>query len=76
MTAADLLSWGPELAQYLAEFRDCFGRSELRGILATYVRWQLGELPRKSVEPMALAEGVKPRTCRSFWPVMSGTGSR
>ena len=66
MTAEDLLSLGPELAGYLDEFRDCFGRSEPRGKLATYVRGQLGELPRKSVEPMALAAGMKPRTLQEF----------
>ena len=66
MTAEDLMSLGPELAEYLDEFRDCFGRSEPRGKLATYVRGQLGELPRKSVEPMALAAGMKPRTLQEF----------
>ena len=66
MTAEDLLSLGPELAGYLDEFRDCFGRSDPRGKLATYVRGQLGELPRKSVEPMALAAGMKPRTLQEF----------
>ena len=66
MTADEMLSLGPELAEYLDEFRDCFGRSEPRGKLATYVRGQLGELPRKSVEPMALAAGMKPRTLQEF----------
>ena len=66
MTAEDLMSLGPELAGYLDEFQDCFGRSEPRGKLATYVRGQLGELPRKSVEPMALAAGMKPRTLQEF----------
>ncbi len=66
MTAEDLLSLGPELAGYLGDFRDCFGRSEPRGKLATYVRGKLGELPRKSVEPMALAAEMKPRTLQEF----------
>ena len=66
MTVDEILSLGSELAVYLDEFRDCFGRSEPRGKLATYVRGQLGELPRKSVEPMALAAGIKPRSLQEF----------
>lgn len=66
MTADEILSVGTELALYLDEFGDCFGRSEPRGKLATYVRGQLSELPRKSVEPIALAAGMKPRTLQEF----------
>ena len=66
MTADEMMSLESELAVYLEEFRDCFGRSEPRGKLATYVRGQLGELPRKSVEPIALAAGMKPRTLQEF----------
>lgn len=66
MTRDELLSLGPELAVFLDEFRDCFGRSEPRGKLATYVRGQLGELPRKSVEPIALEAGMRPRTLQEF----------
>jgi SRSO17 transposase len=57
---------GAELAVFRDEFRDCFGRSEPRGKLAAYVRGQLGELPRQSVEPIALAAGMKPRTLQEF----------
>lgn len=66
MTVDEILSLGSELAAYLDEFHDCFGRSEPRGKLATYVRGQLGELPRKSVEPIALAAGMKPRSLQEF----------
>lgn len=66
MTTDEMLSLGSELAVYLDEFRGCFGRSEPRGKLATYVRGQLSELPRKSVEPIALAAGMKPRTLQEF----------
>ena len=55
MTTNQILSLGPELAEFLAKFQDCFGRLEPRAKLATYVRGQLGQLPRKSVEPIALA---------------------
>jgi SRSO17 transposase len=66
MTENQVLSLGGELASFLAEFEDCFGRSEPRGKLETYVRGQLSELPRKSVEPMALQAGVRPRTLQEF----------
>jgi SRSO17 transposase len=66
MTIDQIVSLAPELASFLAEFADCFGRSEPRGKLETYVRGQLGQLPRKSVEPMALAAGMKPRTLQEF----------
>lgn len=66
MTTEEILGLGPELAGFLAEFGDCFGRSEPRGKLETYVRGQLGQLPRKSVEPMALAASMSPRTLQEF----------
>ena len=66
MTTNQILSLGPELASFLGEFAGCFGRSEPRGKLEIYVRGQLGQLPRKSVEPMALAAGVKPRMLQEF----------
>ena len=66
MTIDQMISLGPELASFLREFADCFGRSEPRGKLETYVRGQLGQLPRKSVEPIALAAGMKPRTLQEF----------
>lgn len=66
MTEQQILSLGSELATFLAEFEDCFGRSEPRNKLETYVRGQLSELPRKSVEPMALQAGMRPRTLQEF----------
>jgi SRSO17 transposase len=66
MTADQIMSLGPELACFLGAFADCFRRTEPRRKLETYVRGQLGELPRKSVEPMALAAGMKPRTLQEF----------
>ncbi|MFV0442131.1 MAG: IS701 family transposase [Planctomycetaceae bacterium] len=66
MTSDQVGALGDELAEFLGEFADCFRRSEPRGKLAVYVRGQLGELPRKSVEPMALAAGMRPRTLQEF----------
>ena len=66
MNVEQILSLGPELASYLDEFGDCFGRSEPRGHMASYVRGQLLDLKRKSVEPIALASRVAPRTLQEF----------
>ena len=66
MTTDQILSLGPALASFLGEFADCFGRVEPRRKLETYVRGQLGELPRKSVEPIALVAGMRPRTLQEF----------
>ncbi len=57
---------GLELADFLGGFDDCFGRSEPREHLATYIRGQLSDLERKSVEPIALAADVPPRTLQRF----------
>jgi SRSO17 transposase len=66
MTPKQILSLGPELADFLDQFSDCFGRCEPRNHLSDYVRGQLSDLPRKSVEPIALFVGVAPRTLQEF----------
>jgi SRSO17 transposase len=66
MTPAQILSLGPQLADFLGEFDDCFARSEPRGHLASYVRGQLSDLPRKSVEPIAEFVGTPRRTLQEF----------
>jgi len=55
-----------ELADYLEGFSECFGRRDTRAHFPVYVRGQLSELPRKSVEPMALAAGTPVRTLQEF----------
>jgi SRSO17 transposase len=54
------------LHHYLQEFRDCFGRSDTRAHLKTYVAGQLSTLERKSVEPIALEAGMPARTLQEF----------
>ena len=66
MDAAEIRRLKPKLLKYLQEYGDCFGRSDTRGHLATYVVGQLSKLDRKSVEPIALAAGVPPRTLQQF----------
>lgn len=61
----------PRLKRFLDEFSDCFSRKDTRMHLTTYVNGQLSGLPRKSVEPMALAVGVPPRTLQNFLSVLS-----
>lgn len=66
MNVEQIMSLGPQLALYLDDYADCFGRAEPRGHLYTYVRGQLLDLPRKSIEPIALANDVRPRTLQEF----------
>lgn len=66
MTIDQILSLRPELYRFLSEFDDCFGRSEPREHLQHYVRGQLSELPRKSVEPIAIFNDIAPRTLQEF----------
>jgi SRSO17 transposase len=66
MTLEQLLSLGPALDEFLTEFADCFGRSEPRRHLGHYVRGQLSNLQRKSVEPIAVFNNVAPRTLQEF----------
>ena len=66
MTAEEIHSLGPALAEFLDEFADCFGRIEPRTHLRHYVRGQLSNLQRKSVEPIALFNHVAPRTLQEF----------
>ena len=66
MDAREIAGMGTGLAEFLAEFGDCFGRSEPREHLRTYVAGQLSDVPRKSVEPIALRADVPPRTLQRF----------
>jgi SRSO17 transposase len=66
MDAAEIRRLKPKLLKYLKDYCDCFGRSDTRRHLQTYVEGQLSKLDRKSVEPMALAAGVAPRTLQQF----------
>lgn len=66
MDAKAIERLGPRLGDFLEQFDDCFGRHEPADHLRTYVRGQLSNLPRKSVEPIALAFGTPPRTLQQF----------
>jgi len=54
------------LTRFLGEFKRCVKAQYNRAHLRTYVEGQISDLPRKSVEPIALAADVAPRTLQEF----------
>src|ERR1700752_5272837 len=66
MDAEQIRQLEPKLEGFLERFADCFARKDAREHLGVYVRGQLSDLPEKSVEPIALAAGVAPRTLQEF----------
>lgn len=66
MTSDQIKALGPALTAFLGEFDDCFAKPDTRAHLRDYVQGQLSDLPRKSVEPMAIMADVPPRTLQEF----------
>ena len=66
MTEQEIVDLGPAFAGYLARFRRCFVRKTTAGHFDTYCRGLLSDLPRKSVEPIALEAGTAVRTLQEF----------
>jgi SRSO17 transposase len=66
MTERDMADLGPAFAGYLGRFRRCFGQARTAAHFDTYCRGLLSDLPRKSVEPIALAAGTAVRTLQEF----------
>jgi len=66
MTAEQIAALGPAFTAFTQSFSSCFPRSDTRRHLATYGRGLLSDLPRKSVEPIALAGGTAVRTLQEF----------
>jgi SRSO17 transposase len=66
MTAEQIAGLGPAFTGFLSSFRPCFARCDTFAHLATYCRGLISDLPRKSVEPMALAAGAAVRTLQEF----------
>jgi SRSO17 transposase len=67
MTGKDLLKMADHLEEYLASYDGLFGRAESRAHFRCFARGQLGTLERKSLEPMADAEGIPPRALQQFF---------
>jgi SRSO17 transposase len=61
----------PELNRFVDRFADCFVDRRSREHLPVYVRGQLSDLDRKSVEPIALKAGLAPRTLQEFLSLLS-----
>jgi SRSO17 transposase len=57
---------GPAFAAELKRYRGCFLQKHSAAHFDTYCRGLLSDLPRKSVEPIALAAGTAVRTLQEF----------
>src|SRR5215212_4818154 len=66
MTEQEITALGPAFAGYLRRFRDSFGQDRTAAHFDTYCRGLLSDLPRKSVEPIALEAGTAVRTLQEF----------
>jgi SRSO17 transposase len=66
VTEQQIQDLGPAFARYLKAFRDCFADHRAVEHLRAYCRGLLSDLPRKSVEPIALASGTAVRTLQEF----------
>jgi len=66
MTDQDIAQLGPAFASFLRRFRPCFHQDRTAGHFDNYCRGLLSDLPRKTVEPIALASGTAVRTLQEF----------
>ena len=66
MTDQEIAGLGPAFAGYLAQYRECFLQKRTATHFDNYCRGLLSDLPRKSVEPIALACGTAVRTLQEF----------
>ncbi len=66
MTEQEIAGMTPAFASYLGRFRDCFLQKRTVAHFDNYCRGLLSDLPRKSVEPIALASGTSVRTLQEF----------
>jgi len=66
MTDQDIADLGPAFASFLRRFRPCFLQRRTAAHFDNYCRGLLSDLPRKSVEPIALACGTAVRTLQEF----------
>ena len=66
MTEQEIADLGPAFATYLRRFRASFGQDRTACHFDTYCRGLLSDLPRQSVEPIALEAGTAVRTLQEF----------
>jgi SRSO17 transposase len=69
MTDEEIRQLGPAFAGYLRRFRPCFLQDRTAAHFDDYCRALLSDLPRKSVEPIALESGTAVRTLQAFLAV-------
>lgn len=67
MTGKELMEMTADLESYLGTYDDLLGRAENREHLRRFARGQLGPIERKSLEPIADAEGINPRRLQFFF---------
>jgi len=66
MDSTELKKLGHRLGHFLRRFHPGIKTAPTREHFRTYVKGQLSDLERKSVAPMALYEGVAPRSLQEF----------
>jgi len=66
VTDQDIAEVGPAFSSFLRRFRRCFLQDRTAGHFDNYCRGLLSDLPRKTVEPIALASGTAVRTLQEF----------
>jgi SRSO17 transposase len=66
MTEQQLHDLGPALSNFLDDYLFCCSYTQTFAHLNTYVRGLLSDLPRKSVEPIAIQAGTPVRTLQEF----------
>ena len=66
MTDEQIATLGPAFAGELRRYRGCFAQDRTAAHFDTYCRGLLSDLPRKTVEPIALAAGTAVRTLQEF----------
>ena len=66
MTDEQVAALGPAFADYLGRFRPCFLTHSTFKHFQSYTRGLISDLPRKSVEPIALTAGSAVRTLQEF----------
>jgi SRSO17 transposase len=66
MTNQDIARLGPAFSSYLGDYRPCFLQDRTSGHFDNYCRGLLSDLPRKTIEPIALVSGTAVRTLQEF----------
>src|SRR5215211_3653510 len=66
LTVQDVEALVPQLAAYVDLFTSCFARTDQHRWAHRYLQGLVSDLPRKSIEPMALAHAFPIRGMQAF----------